>query len=78
MPDDSETELLRRAFSLLGRRRSARKTRAARENARLGGRPLGTVLSAETKAKISATKRQKRIPPPDAADTPSRSLPTGN
>ena len=69
MPDDSDTELLRRVFSLLGRRRSARKTQAARENGRLGGRPLGTVLSAETKAKISATKRRKHPPVSETGDT---------
>lgn len=60
MQPPTDEDLLRHAFSLLGRRRSPRKAQAARENARKGGRPRGMVVSEETKARISATKQRKR------------------
>ena len=68
-----DNELLSRAFRLLGSRRSARKTQAARENARRGGRPKGMVVSAETRARSSATKRRKHA---SSTETPSTQTPS--
>ena len=45
------------AAKLLGQAKSEAKAKAARENGKLGGRPKGTVVSDETKRKISETKR---------------------
>ena len=59
MNEPTEQELISKAFSALGRRRSARKAASSRSNGRKGGRPKGIPASAETKAKISATKRQR-------------------
>ena len=61
-PDSQpEAEALRAVMRMLGRKRSKRKTEAVRRNGQKGGRPRGIPVSAETRAKISATKRQKRL-----------------
>jgi hypothetical protein len=71
MENPTEAELLSQAFRILGRKRSVRKTEAARQNAKKGGRPRGMRVSEETKAKISASKRIKQAP----LDAPSETLP---
>ena len=43
----------------MGRARTEAKRLAARQNARRGGRPLGYVVSEETRHKISQTKREQ-------------------
>ena len=67
-----EREALRAVMQILGRRRSKRKTEAVRRNGQKGGRPRGIPVSAETRAKISTTKRQKRLAthPATEEDTP--------
>lgn len=44
-------------MSLMGKRRSEAKTTAVRANGKLGGKPKGTPMSEETKAKIAAANR---------------------
>jgi len=57
---DADQDLLREAARALGRRRSPKKSAAARKNGKKGGRPPGIPASEETKAKIRASQAQRR------------------
>jgi hypothetical protein len=56
---EQQTDARSEAARLMGRVRSERKTIAARENGRKGGRPEGYKLSEETKQKIGAANRAR-------------------
>jgi len=69
MPDESkagsdlhgsDSEARREAAKTMGSASTEAKTRAARENAKKGGRPKGMNVSEETRRKISETKRKKK------------------
>ena len=54
-----QAELRREAARLLGRVRSERKTIAARENGKLGGRPKDYAVSEDTKRRIAEGVRRR-------------------
>lgn len=54
---EQEQALVRQAMSIVGRRKTERKAQASAENGKKGGRPKGTPMSQETKARIAATRR---------------------
>jgi hypothetical protein len=51
----NEKELIRRAMSALGKRKSLKKTKAVRRNAKLGGWPKG-----KKRKPLVAVREQKR------------------
>jgi DNA invertase Pin-like site-specific DNA recombinase len=57
--NQSEDEIVRAAAAAMGRRRTPAKARAAAENGKLGGRPIGSQHTAESKAKISEANKAR-------------------
>lgn len=57
--DARKADARREAARELGSATSDAKSQAARENGKRGGRPKGIAMSAETKLRISETKRRK-------------------
>lgn len=66
--------VIRTAMALLGKRTSERKTAAVRLNGKRGGRPKGTTVSAETKAKIAASNQAAWARRKSAGTAPSQTI----
>ncbi len=56
-----DADARREAARLMGQASTEAKVLAARENGKRGGRPKGMVVSAETRRKISETKRSRNM-----------------